>query len=176
MQNLNKDYLNHIFIYEEGNLIYAARSVSEFKTKSAFDRWNKLFLGKMTGSHIRKDGYLGTSIKRSHFLTHRVIFTMKNGEIPYGFEIDHIDGNRKNNKIENLRLAERSQNQMNRKINKNNKSGVKGVFFRPETNKWRAVIRANNKFYRMQFLNLYDAEVWISGMRNKLHAEFANHG
>jgi len=73
---------------------------------------------------LDKDGYycitLCKNSKIKNFKLHRIIYEIYNGTIPDKMFIDHIDNNRQNNNIENLRLANRSENQHNQKVNKNN--------------------------------------------------------
>jgi len=59
--------------------------------------------------------------------------------------IDHINGIKDDNRINNLRDVTRSQNHQNRKLAKHNTSGVIGVYWRSDTNKWAAQINSNNK-------------------------------
>ena len=70
-------------------------------------------------------GYLKTLINRKPYRLHRIIFMMHHGYLPK--YIDHIDGNPANNRIENLRPATSSQNNLNRGKHKRNTSGYKGV-------------------------------------------------
>lgn len=65
--------------------------------------------------------------KKIQPLAHRVVWILANGPIPHGYEVDHIDNNSLNNKLENLRLATRSQNAMNKKRHTTNTTGFKGV-------------------------------------------------
>lgn len=58
-------------------------------------------------------------------------------------EVDHIDGNSLNNRRSNLRLATHQQNSRNRKLNKNSGTGFKGVSYRKDNHKWRAIIVVN---------------------------------
>jgi hypothetical protein len=99
---------------------------------------------------------------------HRVI--MGN---PDGFEIDHIDGNGLNNRKSNLRLATHCENNRNRKINKNNTSGFKGVTWDNKTAKWRAKIMLN---YVTRSLGYFDtpaaAYAAYVAASEKLHGEF----
>jgi len=121
------------------------------------------------GSH----GYSQIKINSVSYLSHRIIFLMFNGFLPK--YVDHIDGNRANNKIENLRECTFSQNRCNTKIYKNNKSGVKGIHWDKEHSKWKARIQFENKRILVgRFSELQDAKNAIIEKRNSLHGEFAN--
>lgn len=58
-------------------------------------------------------------------------------------QVDHIDGNKLNNRRCNLRLCTSTQNSFNRELGRNNRSGFKGVYFRKDSKKWRAYISVN---------------------------------
>ena len=97
---------------------------------------------------------------------------MFNGYFPQ--EVDHIDGNKTNNKIENLRAATKSQNQHNSKINKNNKSGVKGVCWDKRKNKWKSQVALNKKnYYLGHFDNIEQATTIVNKFRKEKHLQFA---
>ncbi|WP_211776904.1 MULTISPECIES: HNH endonuclease signature motif containing protein [unclassified Klebsiella] len=78
---------------------------------------------------------------------HRIMWIVANGQIPEGMEIDHINGDKGDNRIANLRLCTINQNRQNKPKYKNNKSGFKGVCFESgEREKpWRARIVVNKK-------------------------------
>jgi hypothetical protein len=91
--------------------------------------------------------------------------------------IDHIDGDRANNKIENLRLCDKTQNARNRKRCKRNTTGVKGVRIRSDSGKYEARICAGTKRIVLgSFDNLELAELVMFMAREKYHGAFANHG
>jgi hypothetical protein len=71
------------------------------------------------------------------YLAHRLAWAFVNGEFPES-DIDHANGIKTDNRIENLRLATRSENQCNRGKHSNNKSGFKGVNWNREAKKWAA--------------------------------------
>jgi hypothetical protein len=71
---------------------------------------------------------------------HRVVWKMAHGSIPNDMEIDHIDGNPRNNRLENLRLVTSAENKRNARIGRKNTSGVLGVRWMNSTNKWKAYI------------------------------------
>lgn len=120
------------FYYEDGHLF---RKVATGPTTKVNDK-----AGGVNGK-----GYVCVRLFNKKFMAHRVIWNLLKGEIPNGFEVDHIDGVKSNNKIENLRLATRSQNMLNKKIISSNTSGYRGVNFNKAANKWQARIFVNKK-------------------------------
>lgn len=142
--------------------------------KSKVNSWTPV--GKRAGT-IRPDGYLDISINRKKHLAHVLIWVWHNGDIPDDMFIDHIDCNRLNNKIENLRLCTRSQNNQNALIRKDNSSGIKGVSLHKRTGKWQAHISVNSKLlYLGLFATKELAEEAITEARNIFHKDFANQG
>lgn len=97
-------------------------------------------IGTYAGSKHGAGGWC-LSYKGKNYLHCRVVWVWFHGIDPGKFEIDHIDGDRANDRIENLRLATRNQQQWNIGITKKNTSGVKGVSFYKRLNMWRADIR-----------------------------------
>jgi hypothetical protein len=89
--------------------------------------------------------------------------------------VDHFDSNRLNNKIENLRFATTSENNMNRKINSNNISGFKGIHFHKKLNKWCAQIQINGKKQHLGlFENIEDAINARVKKAKEIFGEFIN--
>lgn len=128
------DYKN-LFNYEDGNLYW-------------IDSPNSLVSAGSKAGTLRNDGYIGIFIKGNYYFAHRIIWEMHNGQIPEGMVIDHIDANRSNNKVENLRVCTFQQNHFNRGKQSNNKSGFKGVSWNKQKQKWVAQIKieGRNKF------------------------------
>jgi glucan biosynthesis protein len=73
--------------------------------------------------------------------------------------IDHIDRNRQNNCVENLRYVTSSENQKNLGLMKTNKSGVTGVLFEKSRKKWRVTVKVNSKSILIGRFNDFDVAV-----------------
>jgi hypothetical protein len=89
-------------------------------------------------------GYVSIWIAGKQYYAHRLAWAFCNGSWPIG-DIDHINEDKSDNRISNLRVASRSENMFNRSCNKNNTSGMKGVVFCKATNRWRAQMMVNKK-------------------------------
>jgi hypothetical protein len=131
-------------------------------------------ISKPAGS-IESKGYRLIGIKGKAYKAHRLIFLMHHGWLPK--QIDHIDNNKSNNKLDNLRDATKNQNQHNQGKHKNNKSGYKGVTWHKRDKKWQAQIMIN---YKQKHLGYFDcpkeAHVAYCHVADKYHGDFANHG
>ena len=101
-------------------------------------------------------------------LMHRVIADAKSGMV-----VDHIDSNGLNNCRHNLRIASLGENQFNRRINSNNKSGIKGVYFDNAKQRWVAEIKVNGKTTRLGFFHdIGEAADACSKAREQMHGDF----
>ena len=101
--------------------------------------------GQPTGYKSDK-GYWLVKLKGVRHYAHRYIWALFNGPILKGLQIDHINGDKGDNRIENLRMVTQQVNQRNRTKNKNNKSGTTGVLYRERRGHgyWVAVWRENS--------------------------------
>lgn len=119
-------------------------------------------------------GYIQTGIRGRYYKNHRLIFMMHHGYCPE--YVDHINGNKTDNRIENLRPATRNQNQYNRSFQSNNKTGIKGVSWDKSSKKWKARISVDGKDTLLgKFTKIEDAKNAVDEAR-KLHGDFANYG
>lgn len=159
---LTQEYLQSIFDYKDGELYWKE------------NRYRNKTKGKKAGSLDTK-GYRFVTIQSKAHRVHRVIFLMHYGYLP-DF-IDHINGNRLDNKIENLRPCSMAENARNCKKPKHNTSGYKGIRWRKDRSKWQVFFKVNKKY--MSFGCYFDLEVAkfvAETMRYKYHKEFANNG
>ena len=157
---LTKDYLHTLFEYKDGNLIYKISSGSKKK-------------GSLVNTQ-HSSGYIRCKINKKQYLAHRIIYMMHHGYMPD--IVDHIDGNKSNNKITNLRPATKSQNQQNCKIYTTSSTGIKGVRWNNKHKKYVVRVQANNKRYTWYVEDLELAELVAMEARDKYHKQFSNHG
>jgi hypothetical protein len=103
--------------------------------------------GRILKHGINKAGYhlvkLSTNGKKCSYYVHTLVLTLFEGACPAGYECDHKTRNKDNNTIENLRWVPRCKNQRNRKLQRNNSSGLRGVT--PAKNKWRAQLHSQGR-------------------------------
>ena len=109
------------------------------------------------------------------FKLHRIIFLYHKGYLPD--IIDHINGDRYDNRIENLREANTYQNRQNSRIYSTSKSGVKNVYWQANCKKWRVTMHINGKkHYFGMYTDIEEAKQVATSMRDKYFKDFANHG
>ncbi len=134
---INQGLLKTLFDYnpETGVLTHKRRE----GTGSHAVVFNKTYAGHPAGS-VQNNGYAQVSVKTTlgtkSYLAHRVIFLLAHGHLPE--EIDHVNRDRLDNRIDNLRAATHSQNQACKKVKKAAKSGFRGVWHVQPRGVWRA--------------------------------------
>ena len=94
--------------------------------------------------------------KRTTKAMHRTVWEYFNGSIPEGYQIDHIDRNRLNNQIKNLRLATLREQTLNRSTRKDSFTGLKGVNYRSSTGKYYSSIMAHGSSI---FLGVFNCKI-----------------
>lgn len=83
--------------------------------------------GDQIGYRCRTSGYVRYRCAGSNYYVHRLIWELLHGPLPDGMQIDHINGIRHDNRIENLRVVTRQDNLKNAKLRVNNISGTPGI-------------------------------------------------
>lgn len=112
--------------------------------------------GTVAGSKHKANGCWQIGFNKKVYKAHRLAFLFMEGYVPEN-EIDHIDRNPLNNKWDNLREASRTCNTRNRNVFKNNASGLTGVYFNKNSNKWYSQIKIKKLFHLGTFNNIIDA-------------------
>lgn len=136
------------------------------------------FFGTKTTNPVGRmhnKGYWRITHANKCYLAHRLAWFFCYGVWPK--EIDHIDNNKLNNSIGNLREVTHQLNQLNMPLRSNNTSGVKGVNWDKQRKRWRSRVIINGKYFTAgYFKEIKDAEVAIRALRERVHGEFTNHG
>lgn len=131
--------------------------------------WLNRFAFNEAFTTVDIQGYLYGRVSYKRYIAHRVAWYLHYGHWPVG-QIDHINGNIKDNRIENLRDVTISQNQWNRKLNANNTSGYKGVCWSKKDGTWVSHITLNGKVKRLGcFSSKEEAAKAYSEAADKLH-------
>lgn len=155
------DELRQLLRYDPdtGRLFWNERPVSMFREdpRNTADmrqrQWNTRYSGTEAGTPD-KHGYLSVSVFKRPLKAHRVIWAILHSEWPNG-EIDHVDGNPRNNRLGNLRLANRATNTINTRSHSDAASKYKGVSWHAQSRKWRAQISIGGNY---QSLGLHQTE------------------
>lgn len=159
-----QERLHQLFEYRDGHLYWKKLSSSLSRAK----------VGSKAGA-LATHGYWRIKFDGVTYMAHKLIYAMHNGGVCPDY-IDHIDGNKSNNKLENLRPATIAQNAQNVGLHKNSTTGVKNVSWSPSKNKWKVLVSANGKRKSWLVKDLELAELVAIEARNKYHGNYANHG
>ena len=128
--------------------------------------------GQVAG-FIDNGGYYRVKYKGARYVVHRLVWLHYYGVWPDGI-VDHIDGDKANNAIANLRLATRSQNRANAKRPSTNTSGFKGVKWHTQTGLWHARICCKGKRHSLGlYKNPEDAHAAYQRAAAEMFGQFA---
>lgn len=136
--------LRRLFFYDAGTGEFTRLPWGKIRT----DRQ-----GRVAGTKASSNS-ISISVNGEHYQAHRLAWVYENGPIPPGMEVDHIDNDPSNNMISNLRLASSSEQKMNKRIQSNSRSGLKGAYYHAchKGKKWRSQIKAGGALH---FLGYY---------------------
>lgn len=144
---------------------------SDFRLVNKVSRTSRR-AGEYADAHL-SGGYRTVYVDGKLRLAHRVIWKMTHGEDPKLF-LDHINGDIRDNRPENLREVSHTQNMFNKKTYKSSSTGIKGVHHRKDNGMWRAYVVADGKRLNIgQFPTKEDAQAALNPIRAELHGEYA---
>ncbi len=153
-QKIVVDLLN----YKDGHLYWkkdVAKNVKLGSKAGCFDKFK----------------YVIIKINKKIYKAHHLVWIIHHGYKPK--MLDHIDGNTSNNRIDNLREATNSQNQFNRKVNYNSKSGIKGITWCKKSQKWKAQCKFNGVYHYLGiFDDVFDAKKVVQEFQQSHFGEF----
>ena len=159
---------------KSGLFTWKFRHPSQFKKEFISKTWNARFSGRPAGHSHHKHGYLIIHLEKRLYRAHRLAWLYVHGGMPEF--IDHIDGDKLNNAISNLRSVTLSENQQNRRIGKNTKNGIFGVRFDSRHNRYYSRITVNGReIYLGCFSDLFSACCARKSAENRFNFH-KNHG
>jgi len=132
-----------------GVFTWRERPPSHFKNVESCARENARHANKVAGSiqsHARAKNYkcIHIQVFNRHYMAHRLAWAFTHGEFPKEDEqIDHINGDATDNRIDNLRLVSMQENNRNKGLGRNNKTGITGVSWKKKYQKWYAFIKVD---------------------------------
>lgn len=170
-------YLNECFtLLENGSLVWKDRPASHFNGWYGYKGWNKKYAGKIADVDSG-NGYSLVCINGVRYKSHRIVFAIANGIDPGEMQIDHKNGDKKDNRKDNLRLATQSQNSINFKGNRSDSKNKypRGVSWNKSNKKYEANVCVNGIHkYLGLFDSLEEAASCASKARNEHFGEFWN--
>ncbi len=152
--------------------------VSQERLKELYDYRDGAFFWKTTGEEHKPTPitnhhrYRRLVVDKKAYAFHRLVFMYHHGYVPK--IVDHIDNDRTNNSIENLRETTQQLNCLNRVTHKNSSSGCKNVHWDKKSKKWRVCLSVDRKRLLIgQFEDLEFAELVADEARQKFHGTYA---
>jgi len=146
--------LNDLFVYDDGNLVYR-------KT------------GRTAGGRSCSHGYHRTTVDGVLYFTHRLIYKLVHGEDPE--YVDHVNGDRADNRITNLRSVSKKENERNVKRHSTNTTGHTGVY-KFGDRRWRAQICVDDKHIHLGTYDTLPEALQARKDAEKKYGFHANHG
>lgn len=153
---------------ETGHFTWLAKDLSLFKNESMRDKWNRRCAGKRAGG-VNNRGYRQILIDGKTHSCHRLAWLYMTGSLPR-WEIDHLNGDRDDNRFANLRHVTPLENGRNKRRPHDNKSGVLGVSC--IRGRWRAQIGVN---YRTRYLGSFDTFEQAVSARKTAERQYGYH-
>lgn len=153
--------LSSMLRYDNGNLYWL--------------EWRNGVRKDLIAGTLTKNGYVSVGSKGVKAYAHRIVWFMHYGEIPKGFDIDHINHDRTDNRIENLRIVSRSENLKNKGVVLSS-SGEMGVYWSAASGKWDASLTVDGKKRYLGLFTSIDEAKKARVIANKIHGYHENHG
>lgn len=173
--------LRDLLLYnpETGALTWKRRSPDVFvagkqSIEAQCNRWNSIFAGKLALTAKSGTGYLNGSVLGHSLSAHRVVWAIVHGEWPVA--IDHINGNRTDNRLANLRSVTKRENSKNLSLATNNTSGRVGVTWDRKNIQWCAQIQVGGVMINLGRFDRKDDAIKARSLAESSLGFHANHG
>lgn len=177
MNKPSVEVLHDLLKYDKdtGKLFWKERPRKYFQDDGSWKKFNTRYAGLETFHFDNCRGYFKGQIFKVTYVAHRVIWCMHYGDWPSD-TIDHINHNRKDNRIENLRDVSMRENNMNFPLPCNNTSGFVGVVYDKKRSLWMARVKIHKK---NKFLGYFKEKENAIEARKKANLQYgfhSNHG
>lgn len=159
---------------DTGKMFWRHRDRKWFNGNHEFPRWNTRYAGKECFNYVNA-GYMRSKIFGKDYAAHRVAWALHHGAWPSGM-IDHIDGDRHNNRASNLRVVSPTENSRNSSLGSKNTSGHLGVRLETRTGKWIASITNDRRQIRLGSFAEKEAAVAARKAAEREFGYHPNHG
>lgn len=163
--------------YDGTDFYWNPRPVSDFRSVGAWRGWTTRCANQKIIIKQQLNGYHGIRLDGTLLMVHRVIWLLHYGDWPKG-ELDHLNGDRFDNRIENLRDCNKSQNMRNQKLRSDSTSGFPGVHFCKDKIKrpWVARVGLNGTWKTLGYFATKDEAIECR-KREQIHYGFTErHG
>lgn len=159
---------------ETGALTWRVRGPKWFAKDRDCEPWNARYAGKPAFTVQDTYGYLNGKIFSKRYLAHRVIWAIVHACWPE--QVDHINGSKADNRIANLREVSNAGNAQNRKRPNTNTSGVVGVVWHKQKQRWQAQIGVGDRMVCLGRFTDKDEAIAARKAAEVAHGYHANHG
>ena len=158
-----------------GILTWRMRDPEDFEVPAKGRSWNTKFVGKEALKSKNGCGYKHGSIFNVVYRAHRLAWAIHYGEWPPK-DVDHINGDRSDNRISNLRSVSRAENHKNKCVPSNNTSGVLGVSWVRQSRKWTARITTGGTVFWLGDFETFEEAVAKRKAAEREYGFHKNHG
>lgn len=176
VMELTQEYLKECLDYnpETGIFTWLERPEHHFSCKRIQLGRNAKFVGSIAGG-INAKGYIVIGLGGKRYLAHRLAWLYMFGDLPKE-QLDHINRNPSDNRINNLRAVNNEENHKNKAPQSNNTSGVVGVVWDKSRGKWAAQIKsAGSHYFLGRYTDMFDA-ICARKSAERKHNFHENHG
>jgi len=173
---ITQEIVNELLSYDRatGTLYWKKRDQKYFPTWQSSQCWNGAWPGKPALNALDKKGYRVGSIFDKDYKAHRIIWLMHFGYLPD--QIDHINGIKSDNRVENLREVTNHENHKNMGVQKNSRSGITGVHWLKREQLYRAKINVSGKEIVLGYFKNFEEAVKIRKQAEIEYKFHPNHG
>lgn len=177
MTELSYEQVNALLRYEAdtGKLYWLPRPRESAKTEASWKRLNTRFAGNEAFTARSQYGYRVGRLLDKHYAAHRIAWLLHHGEWPSD-QIDHINGDRADNRIANLRDVTCGENQKNKGSRRDNTSGVSGIHWHKPTQKWHVRVGLDGKMKHIGYFGIYEEALAARAKAHATHGYTDRHG